>query len=187
MKLLLTFALFLLLVTCVEEESFIPKPPTYLRVDLPERAYQSFSDSCAYTFDIPRYASIKPSKYGNACNKDLNLGTLNGVVNLSFIEMDTTLAAYVNYAIDKVEEHKIKATAIKDTNIIRLNDRVYGTFFTLEGNVATPFQFYLTDSTNHFMSGMVYFNTKPNYDSLKPTLDFVKKDLIHLLETTEWN
>ena len=100
--------------------------------------------------------------------------------------MDTSLAAYVNYAIDKVEEHKIKATAIKDTNIIRPDSKVYGTFFALEGNVATPFQFYLTDSTSNFMSGVVYFNSVPNYDSIKPVLDFVKKDILHLLKTTEW-
>ncbi len=183
---LLSLSILILFSSCGGNETFIPKPPTYLRIDLPERNYAEFDDSCAFKFEIPTYSKISKSNYGSDCNKNLNLGSLNGIINLSFIKMDTSLAAYVNYAIDKVEEHKIKATAIKDTNIIRPDSKVYGTFFALEGNVATPFQFYLTDSTSNFMSGVVYFNSVPNYDSIKPVLDFVKKDILHLLKTTEW-
>lgn len=176
----------LILYSCSGNETYIPKPPTYLRIDLPEREYITFDDTCAFKFEIPSYTTISKSEVGSDCNKNLNLGPLNGVINLSFIKIDTSLAAYVNYAIDKVEEHKIKATAIKDSNIIRPNDKVYGTLFTLEGNVATPFQFYLTDSVSSFMSGVVYFNAIPNYDSIKPALDFVKKDIVHLLNSTTW-
>ncbi|MGB0932896.1 MAG: hypothetical protein ACPGU5_01350 [Lishizhenia sp.] len=185
-NLILILSIFFLY-ACGGNETFIPKPPTYLKIDLPERMYTSFEDTCSIKFEIPTYTSISKSEFGNECNKNLNLGPLNGVINLSLIDMDTSLAAYVNYAIDKVEEHKIKASAIKDTTILRPNEKVFGTLFTLEGNVATPFQFYLTDSTSHFMSGVVYFNSIPNYDSIKPVLDFVRKDIIHLLTTTTWN
>jgi gliding motility-associated lipoprotein GldD len=73
-----------------------------------------------------------------------------------------------------------------DKNIIRPKDRVFGTFFELQGDVATPFQFYLTDSTDHFIYCEVLFNSTPNYDSLIPTLEYLKKDLDQLLETFKW-
>jgi gliding motility-associated lipoprotein GldD len=93
----------------------------------------------------------------------------------------------VNYALDKIDEHKVKATAIYDSVFINKETKVFGTFFELQGNVASPFQFYLTDSTNIFMNGIIYFNSRPNYDSIKPVLNFVKEDLYRLMSTTQWS
>ena len=163
----------------------IPKPPTYLELNMPEREYALYTDSCQYSYDKPSYFEVKDVK-GSNCNRDISFGKLNGTLHLSVINIDTTLATYVNYANDKVGEHKIKATAIIDSNIIRPKDKVYGTFFELQGNVASPFQFYLTDSTERFFSGVVYFNTRPNYDSMRPTLNFVKEDLIRFMNTIDW-
>jgi gliding motility-associated lipoprotein GldD len=173
-----------LLFSCSDEKT-IPKPPTYLELDLPERSYSQYVDSCGFAFEKPSYFDVK-TVAGSQCNRDISLGRLNGVLHLSVIQMDTSLAQYINYAIDKVGEHKIKATAIHDSTIIRKEDNVFGTFFELQGNVASPFQFYLTDSTNRFYSGVVYFNSRPNYDSILPSLNFLKKDLIKLVETIEW-
>ena len=69
---------------------------------------------------------------------------------------------------------------------VRQEDRVFGTVFELQGDVATPFQFYLTDSTDQFIYAEILFNSRPNYDSLKPSLDYLKKDLDTLLNTFKW-
>lgn len=176
----------LFVVACELKQKTIPKPPTYLRVELPERSYEEYKDeSCKLFFMTPSYFSVKNAK-GNNCNKDIDLGSLDGTLHLSFIKMDTSLAAYVNYANDKVDEHKIKATSIRDTHFISVENNAYGTFFELQGNVATPFQFYLTDSVETFVSGVVYFNSRPNYDSIRPVLEFVKKDLHKMMETMRW-
>ena len=100
--------------------------------------------------------------------------------------MEKPLKDYINYAIDKGDEHKIKASDIKDSQIIRTKDKVYGTIFELKGDVASPFQFYLTDSVSRFVSGVVYMNSRPNYDSIKPSLDYIKKDLDRMLNTFKW-
>ena len=100
--------------------------------------------------------------------------------------MEESLAKYVNFSNDKIDEHKLKATSILDQNIIRKDKKVFGTFFELKGDVATPFQFYLTDSTDRFVSGVVYLNSVPNYDSLRPTLEYLKVDLLQMLNTFEW-
>ena len=64
--------------------------------------------------------------------------------------------------------------------------KVYGMMYEVEGNAASNAQFYVTDSTNHFLTASLYFDTRPNYDSILPAVDYVKKDMINLLETLQW-
>jgi gliding motility-associated lipoprotein GldD len=78
------------------------------------------------------------------------------------------------------------ATAINDTSFSFPDKKVYGTMFEIEGNAASPFQFYLTDSTKHFVKAEVFFNTRPNYDSIYPVLQYLKTDLYHMIGTLEW-
>ena len=58
--------------------------------------------------------------------------------------------------------------------------------YEIEGNAASAYQFHLTDSTNHFVRGSLYFNNIPNQDSIQPVLEFVKEDITHLFETFVW-
>lgn len=185
---LLIFLSMVLLVSCNDEVA-IPKPPTYLRLDLPEHSYSTYSSPCGYSFDNSSIFEIKDVYDTNGrvtCHKDIKMPKINAVMHFSYIPMKESLSTYVNFSNDKVDEHKLKATAIEDEQIIRSVDRVFGTFFELQGDVASPFQFYLTDSTSHFVSGVVYFNSRPNYDSLKPTLDYLKIDLMRMMKSFKW-
>lgn len=176
-----------LLVGC-EETNFIPKPPTYLRLELPEHTYQVHEDECNYTFEISDLYKIEaaPEQEGMKCHKRIDLGPLNGTAYVRYWSMEEPLAFYVNSANDEIDRHKLKADNIIDEHILRPEERVFGTFFELQGNVATPFQFYLTDSTDQFLYCEVLFNSRPNYDSLKPTLDYLKKDLKQFVNTLKW-
>ncbi len=171
--------------SCDGNELLIPKPPTYLKAELPPHKYVKFEDRCPYTFELAEIYKTKEVSSDN-CHKDIDLGKVNGVINFSYIDMEESLAKYVNFSNDKIDEHKLKATSILDQNIIRKDKKVFGTFFELKGDVATPFQFYLTDSTDRFVSGVVYLNSVPNYDSLRPTLEYLKVDLLQMLNTFEW-
>ena len=187
MKLISILLVFGFLASC-SNDVFTPKPPTYLRADLPEHKYTTHKDDCSYTLTIPETFNIKQVSdlNGLTCHKDIEMGPLNGTIHFSFIEMTEPLSAYVNFANDKVDEHKIKATSINDYKIINDSNQVYCTFFELQGNVASPFQFYMTDSISSFVSGVVYFNSTPNYDSLKPSLDYLKIDLNYMIENFKW-
>jgi len=168
----------------------VPQAKKYTAPKLPAHKYKEYVSNCGYRFKSPELFTIKDVKddKGNlTCHKDIDLGALNGIMHFSYISMVEKLSTYVNYANDKVDEHKIKATAIKDQQILKPNSKVYGTFFELQGDVATPFQFYLTDSTKYFVSGVVYFNCRPNYDSLKPSIDYLKKDLLEIVNSFQWN
>lgn len=187
-QLILSLAIISVLYSC-EEKSFIPKPPTYLRLELPEHSYKLFKDDCNYTFEVPEIYSVttSPEENGTTCHKRIDLGPLNATAYIRYWNLeDEPLSFYVNGANDEVGRHKLKATNIEDSQIIRKDDRVFGTFFALEGDVATPFQFYLTDSTDNFIYCEVLFNSSPNFDSLKPSLDYLKVDLEKFTQTLKW-
>lgn len=188
LKIIITGLTILSLTSCNSDSNYIPKPSTYLNTNLPKHEYIYFNQSCPYSFDISKTYTIRNVYEGKniTCHKDIVLGPLNGTLHFSYIEMEKPLSEYLNFAINKVDEHKIKATAIEDELIMKKKEKVYGTFFELQGNVASPFQFYLTDSVSRFASGVVYFNTRPNYDSIKPSLDYLKCDLKRFFSSFKW-
>lgn len=83
-------------------------------------------------------------------------------------------------------QHTIKADVIEGD--IYTNDlhKTYGMFYEVEGNAASQAQFYLTDSTRHFITGSVYFNSIPNYDSIVPAAEYLRNDIRHLMESLRW-
>jgi gliding motility-associated lipoprotein GldD len=83
-------------------------------------------------------------------------------------------------------EHVIKADDILEQPFINSTDKVYGMFYRVNGNAATNAQFYVTDSVKHFLTGSVYFYAKPNYDSIMPATDYIKKDMRKIMETIRW-
>lgn len=187
---LLAFSLMLLAVlsSCSEDKT-IPKPATFLRLDFQHPGYTTYHSECGYSFDINKMFTARTTvdeQGTKLCHRDIDLGKLNGVLYFSYIPMEKSLKEYIDYALNKVDEHKVKASSIVDTSFYFPEKHVYGTLFELKGDVASPFQFYLTDSTTKFASGVVYFNTVPNYDSLRPSLEFVKKDILRMIETFEW-
>ncbi|MCO5258982.1 MAG: hypothetical protein M9916_02445 [Crocinitomicaceae bacterium] len=188
MKNYLLLIVVAVLTNACKEQLPIPKPPLYLRSDLPKHEYVKYTDNCPYDFEVSKLYKVNAviENGTTTCHKEIDLGPLNGLISFSYIDMKEPLSVYVNYSNDKVGEHKIKATGIESENYISKEKKVYGTFFKLQGDVATPFQFYLTDSVKNFVNGVVYFNSRPNYDSLRPSLDYLEQDLIHMINTFEW-
>lgn len=189
MKIFSLLLLVTILLSC-GDDLMIPKPPTYLRLDLPEHNYEKTQNECGYSFDLSQvYKSIKTNPIGEgACTQEIDLGLLNGKLYLFYfpLKANDTLSKFVNFSNDKVDDHKLKASAINDQKIIRPKDRVFGTFFEIQGDVATNYQFYLTDSTSRFIRGELLLNCRPNYDSLKPSLDYIKIDLLKMVNTFKW-
>jgi len=202
MKKLLLFLPLLLLFAC-GEETLVPKPPTHLTIDLPNHSYKKFSDSVNYSFVISKMWNVSndPQRIYDAVmrgyRKDLNdkgalsffLGKkINGDIHFQYYKIDTlnTLAKLVNETGLKVDEHKMKSQQVIPKNFILKERKVFGTLYEFIGNSAVNFEFHLTDSVSHFVRSAVVLYTTPNYDSLQPTLNYIKTDLIHLINTFEW-
>jgi gliding motility-associated lipoprotein GldD len=185
-KILAFFLFSVILVGCGDDELLIPRPLANLRVNFPERSYHPTDANCPYQFDLASYMTSKPATNENLCHIDVDLGQFNGMLHISYVEVNNNLPELVAYSIDKVREHQVKASAIQDSVFIFPEHQVYGTMYEFYGNAATPFQFHFTDSVNHFIRGTMYFNATPNFDSIYPVLQYVKQDLIHLFESNTW-
>ena len=85
-----------------------------------------------------------------------------------------------------IETHSMMANSVKIKDYSLKEKNIFGRIFDLSGNVASPYQFYLTDSINNIISGLVYFNIKPNYDSILPAINYIENDIIHLIESFDW-
>jgi gliding motility-associated lipoprotein GldD len=173
-----------------EEESGTPKPRGYFRVAFPEKKYVAYNEDCPYSFEIPDYSRMHQSRKGQAqpCWKDWEFPQLNATVHLSYIPIqhDSDLTHAVNSSWELIEKHGKVSSGMRDSLIMRTADKVYGVVVKLGGNAASQMQFFLTDSSHHFMRGALYFFAPPNKDSLRPMLDFIATDIYKMAETLKW-
>jgi gliding motility-associated lipoprotein GldD len=169
---------------------YSPKPRGYFRIDLPEKYYKEYKGNCPYTFEYPVYAEVIPdrSKDAKPCWLDVNFPGFNGKIHLSYqpITSKQVFNQLVEDARTFAFKHTVKATGINEGRIAYREKKVYGIYYTIEGNTASSVQFFLTDSTNHYLRGALYFNEEPRIDSIRPVLDFVKKDVDVFIKSFRW-
>ncbi len=172
----------------------IPKPRAFPRVHYPVKNYQSFNENyCGFTFQYPAYARVEQDtlffneKPAHSCWFDIFISEFDARVHCSYypISGNENFENLREDAFKMVQKHNIKASYIDEFRIQKPNS-VQGFVFNIEGPAASPFQFYLTDSTNHFLRGALYFNTQARPDSLAPIFNFVKEDIMHMINTFEW-
>src|ERR1700741_5207103 len=171
-----------------DEDVFTPKPKGYFRIDFPEKKYRLYDSICPYSFEIPTYSFINNDKHRGAdpCWINVNFPKFNAQIHLSYKEIHNNLDTFLMDSRDFAIKHQVKATGLDETVIIRDSAKVYGLVYDISGNTASNVQFYLTDSTHHFMRGALYFNSIPNIDSLKIVVDYLRKDIVHMIQTFKW-
>jgi gliding motility-associated lipoprotein GldD len=167
---------------------YTPKPAGYLLIDLPEKAYQIYNSSCPYTFEYPLYGKIIPdtSRIAEPCWINIEFPQFAGKIHISYKPVNNNVNTYIEDCRTLAYKHTVKADAIKETLYTDDERKVYGLLYEIKGDAASNVQFYLTDSTRHFLRGALYFNVRPNADSLAPVIDFFREDIMHLIETLEW-
>jgi gliding motility-associated lipoprotein GldD len=187
-----SISLFLLLimlfvVSC--EQTYTPKPKGYLRIYLPEKSYRVYDSLENYRFSYPAYARVVRDIFTQE-EKDwitIEFPNFKGNLHLSYKAVDNNLFLYIEDARKLLMQHLPKASGISDSLVLLPERGVYGVVNHLSGKgVASPLQFYLTDSTNHFIRAALYFNIRPNNDSMAPVINFINKDIRQLINTLEW-
>lgn len=182
----LTFAMALM-VSCKEENTF-PKPIGYHRIDLPkERTYKTLEENCPYSFQYPNYAVVVTQEN---CNNNIYFPKLGATLYSTYLklgnESNNDFFYHSEFSRKLAYEHRIKADKIEETTVANDSTKVYGIIYAIDGNVASNYQFFLTDSSDNFYRGSLYFNTAPNIDSIKPVLIHLREDINHLIETFSW-
>ena len=111
---------------------------------------------------------------------------MNASIYISYKFVDYNLDNLIKSSLSITQQHAKIAHSVSEKEFTNNISRVYGKIFDLSGPVASQIQFYATDSINHFLSGALYFNTRPNYDSIYPATRYIQNDIIRFMESIEW-
>lgn len=165
------------------KETVLPKPEGYLSLTYPEKSYTKLSLKRPYSFDV-----LKNTTVINEANNWLKIKypALKASIDITYRTVNNNLKELSTEAEKLVFKHTLKATEIIPKDFINPKKRVFGSLYEITGNAASQIQFHITDSTNNFIKGSLSFYTKPNYDSILPAVNYIKKDILNLLETFEW-
>ena len=178
------------------EKTYVPKPRGYHRIDLPNHEYQKLTEKHPFTFKYSKYAEVKKhtSSISEAHWIDIVYPAHKAVIQLTYKDLskdkltnarEKFLNELVNDSYKLTSKHQVKAYAI-DESVIKTPSGKSATVFELEGDVPSQFQFYITDTTHHFLRGALYFRTSTKNDSLKPVIEYIKIDMMELLNSLEW-
>lgn len=173
----------------------VPRPKGYPRVDFPEKAYQNYDGAgCPYSFEYPVYGEVVVDSLFfdevKDCWIDIYFAGFDATIHFTYenITDSAKIMKLVMDAHDLTYKHARKADYIEPIPYDSLgkNKDVSGLLYDVGGDAASALQFYLTDFTDHYMRGALYFNTAPNADSLAPMVNFFREDIEHLMYTFEW-
>lgn len=195
-----TFSLLLLIIalspvwldSCTSggNEGYVPKPKGYQRIDLPPHSYTTLPDGHPYTFRVSRYARILPDSFAPTEPHWIFIDYPKNRANiqLTYKKVGNTprlLKEYIDDSYKLAAKHQTHATAIQEQTIVTPNGRTVA-LFRLLGDVPSPYQFYTTDSVRHFLRGAIYFPAADKSDSLAPVIEYLKTDMMELVNTLSW-
>lgn len=189
MKNLCYIILFLGLVNFGCYNNYTPKPYGYYRIDFPDKKYRLFdSIEFPYSFEYPTYGKIVIDADKNAEPYWINIEfkKYNCKLYLSYKPIKKNVSQFIEDAHTLAYKHSVKADAIEEKLIMDDKRKIYGLIYEIQGNAASSFQFFTTDSIKNFLRGSLYFETQPNKDSMATAINFFQKDVIHLIETLKW-
>ena len=190
----LVIFLMLLLPSCKEEGLKMPRQRMYPFIDFPSRKDTLFSkSSCNFTFPLPAYFSLRQDSFYfgevplHDCWFDLYNQNLGASLHCSYYDVTSRsrLDQLINDAFEITGKHNIRANARRES-LISNGNGVSGILFEVDGPVASPLQFFVTDSTTHFFRASLYFNAKVNPDSTAPVLQFIRQDIDKMITGFKW-
>jgi gliding motility-associated lipoprotein GldD len=183
--------IFTCLVAC--NSPYTPKRRGYFRIDFPQHEYQTFDrPGYPFSFEYPVYANVvRDTSFFDTVPENpywinIDFPRFNAKIYISYKQIGpNTFDKLTDDAFKMTYKHTVKASSI-DQSVIQTPNGIGGIFFHVGGNAATAQQFFLTDTTHHFLRGALYFDTTPNEDSLAIVNNFLQVDLNHLINTFKW-
>lgn len=178
----LSCTLMVVLIGGCKEEDSMPKPSAELRLEYPE-AKLGVLETDQFEFQYNKMARLKEK---TSHSLTLDYPEMRGTIFMNYREIDGNLEKLLGDAQKFSYEHAVKADGIDEKVFMNEEAKVYGNFYSVTGDAASQAQFYATDSTNHFVTGSLYFYAKPNYDSIYPAAVYLQNDILTIMETLRW-
>lgn len=178
-------------VSCSSSESdYVPKPKGFPRLDLPAQVYQPMKEDHPYSFEYSKSAVILPDTFSDAEPHWIFIAypSLKASIQLTYKPVQNNpqrLGGFINDAYKLAGRHQIKATGIRE-QVVKTKSGQRAVMFDLEGDVPSYVQFFTTDTTTNYLRGALYFSVADKQDSLQPAIDYLRKDIVHLLNTLKW-
>ena len=195
MKLVLIgISLCFLSLSCGPDKIAKPRPHQYPRIDFPTSDWDLHTEEiCPFTIELPSYAQVlmKPQRDDerpiHPCWFDIRAADLGAVIHCSYYPIDevNTYDKLREDAYTMASKHNIKAS-YRDEIAVETDQGSKGILFKIEGPVATPYQFYISDEKEHFFRGSLYFDTKVNLDSVAPVISFLREDMNRIVGSVKW-
>lgn len=186
LKLFIVVFITVFFISC--DETPVPRKRGYLRIEIPKAEYKIFDPAnCPFKFEISQLAVPVPdtNSLSEPCWWYINYPSLNGQIFLSYKNINNNFDSFAEDARTLVYKHTQRANSI-DEEMISNEYHSTGILYNIGGDAASSVQFYVSDSSKHFLRGALYFNSKPNSDSLAPVIQYIKQDIARMLATMQW-
>ena len=190
----LVYILIFLFYSCDSVE--LPKPNAYLRLDFPSPIYKKVNfEANGTTVELntasTSFTKIKNMTISNSLiSKSISYPLINAEIKLEYYNLNRNNK--LNYRLKNLNDFtsihlKKSLKPPKIQEFINLKTKVYASIINIKGDVTSPYQFYATDSVNNLIIGILSLKSKTKYDSVLPALDYLKKDIYHLIESVKWS
>ena len=181
MRRILLFIFTLVVFSCTKDT--LPKPSAFLSLTYPKKSYKKLPLKRPYSFEV-----LKHTMLVDEANHWLKIKypSLKASIDITYRPIENNLEELLTDAEKLVFKHTLKAAQIIPKDFVNAEKRVFGSLYEITGNAASQIQFHITDSTKNFLKGSLYFYIKPNYDSILPAVNYIKKDIFNIIETLEW-
>jgi gliding motility-associated lipoprotein GldD len=186
----LAILVILAIIRLTHSNVYAPKPYGHPYIPLPVHTYTPLTGDFPYSFEISTHAVVEPDTSSIAEPYWINIHypSFQADIQITYKPVKNNKKLLHTYLEDSYKlsmKHQIRASAINN-QVIQTPHGINVTLVTLEGQVPTSFQFYTTNSNEHFLRGALYFPTALENDYLAPIIDFMKADMLHMLNTLQW-
>lgn len=188
-RILVPSVFFLAISGC--DQDYTPRPKGYFQIDFPQKQFVSSKTVCPFVFDQPVYSVLMADSTHHAepCWLNLDFVPFNATLHLTYkeVQKDQDFRTLEKDSRNLALKHTVKAQDMFESEIFDPNRNISGVLYEFTGDAATPLQFYLTDSSKHYLRGVLYFNHRTNADSVAPVYQYLKADVLHLVGSLRWN
>jgi len=165
----------------------VARPIGYMRIGLPDTARVAFTNElCSFSMELNDASNVRYKDSAN-CWIDIVYPSIMSTIQLTYKPVEENLEDLVRDAQKLAYKHTVKASGMREQFFTYDQRNVHGLYYEMSGASATTTQFYATDSTHHFIRGVLYHYSAPNPDSLAPVTQFMREEMLHMISTLDWN
>ena len=164
----------------------VPRPKGYFRIALHDTLFRTVSLDCPVELPLSGAALVEPVRdfSPDSCWFNLVYPTYSARIHCTYAG-GVDLAPVVEDAFRLAYEHEVKADAI-EVRQRQYDEGGMAMTWRISGDAASPLQFLRTNGTDRFLRGALYFELRPNADSLAPVVARLEADVDHLLNAMTW-